>query len=249
MRGPVALRPIGNLGLYSSLIRARSLWMATSGKVTLPVAAFTASPESGIEVVQPEGGFIVVPVYSERNNRCRNTLLPTTSFAWDNTFLQASLGGALATNMQAAGFPFEPEVAAVRTALSAPPGRGQDIGGGPRALTGLGFADKVGSYLNAAALPPTDTDGDGLPDQLDNCSLVPNPAQQDTDGDGYGNACDADLNNDGQVEFADLALLRGALGSTGSPADLDASGTVNFPDLALFRGLSGRAPGPSGLAP
>jgi hypothetical protein len=223
--------------------------IALGEKVTLPVSAFAAAEDSRLEVVQPEAGVVVVPVYSLRNNRFKNTVLPTTSFAWDNTFLQAALGGALATIMQAAGFPFEPDVAAVRTTLSAPPARGQDIGGPARPLTGLGFADRVGTFINIAALTPLDTDGDGVPDHLDNCTLVPNPNQLDADSDWYGNACDADLNNDGQVNFADLALFRSAFGTTGAAADLDGSGGVNFADLALFRGLFGRPPGPSGLAP
>jgi hypothetical protein len=37
-----------------------------------------------------------------------------------------------------------------------------------------------------------DADGDGVPDEIDNCSLVPNADQIDTDGDGQGNACDPD---------------------------------------------------------
>ena len=36
----------------------------------------------------------------------------------------------------------------------------------------------------------TDLDDDGIPDTIDNCSLVNNPDQIDTDGDGIGDACD-----------------------------------------------------------
>ncbi len=43
----------------------------------------------------------------------------------------------------------------------------------------------------------TDTDGDGVPDAIDNCPLTPNPDQKDTDGDGIGDACDTDADNDG----------------------------------------------------
>lgn len=35
-----------------------------------------------------------------------------------------------------------------------------------------------------------DTDEDGIPDNLDNCPLVPNPLQEDTDVDSVGDACD-----------------------------------------------------------
>lgn len=33
-------------------------------------------------------------------------------------------------------------------------------------------------------LPPPDTDRDGIPDIRDNCPLIPNPGQRDTDGNG-----------------------------------------------------------------
>ncbi|MES9976471.1 MAG: RHS repeat-associated core domain-containing protein [Candidatus Thiodiazotropha sp.] len=52
-----------------------------------------------------------------------------------------------------------------------------------------------------------DKDNDGIADSVDNCSLLANPDQVDTDGDGYGNRCDTDLNNDGVVDNTDLALF------------------------------------------
>jgi hypothetical protein len=39
-------------------------------------------------------------------------------------------------------------------------------------------------------LTAADTDGDDIPDPIDNCPRVPNPDQADTDGDGIGDACD-----------------------------------------------------------
>ena len=37
---------------------------------------------------------------------------------------------------------------------------------------------------------PIDTDEDGILDPLDNCPAIPNPTQQDDDGDDFGNPCD-----------------------------------------------------------
>ena len=97
-----------------------------------------------------------------------------------------------------------------------------------------------------AAREETDADGDGVPDSRDNCINVKNPGQLDSDGDGYGNACDGDLNNDGIVNSLDLALFRVAFGQRGNVAsDINGDGIVNAIDLALFRQLFASRPGPS----
>lgn len=41
-----------------------------------------------------------------------------------------------------------------------------------------------------AIVPAADTDGDGIPNDADNCPLVSNEDQADDDGNGYGDACD-----------------------------------------------------------
>lgn len=101
--------------------------------------------------------------------------------------------------------------------------------------------------------PPADGDGDGVPDAADNCSELANADQLDTNGDGYGNLCDADLNDNGTVNAGDLALFRVAFGSNGASAnwnphaDFNGSGSVNAADLAIFRTRFGLPPGPSGF--
>ncbi len=91
-----------------------------------------------------------------------------------------------------------------------------------------------------------DNDGDGVDDSLDNCILVANADQRDTDGDQYGNICDADLNQDLTTDLSDFSIFRDAMGSTTSPdEDLDGSGTVDLSDFSIFRTLFGSAPGPS----
>lgn len=105
--------------------------------------------------------------------------------------------------------------------------------------------------------PVPDSDGDGVHDDTDNCRLVVNPrrpdgsAQPDSDGDGYGNACDADLSNDGVVNFVDLAAFKASFLQTGGnlPADLNGDGAVNFLDLALLKKSMFLPPGPGALAP
>jgi len=116
--------------------------------------------------------------------------------------------------------------------------------------TGLRVAGLAGTATAVA----TDSDGDGVYDTQDNCTLLVNPGQCDSDGDGYGNRCDADLNNNGFVNAQDTTLYRQQLGqpSVGplfNEADLNCNGFVNAQDTTLFRGLLGSPPGPSGLVP
>jgi hypothetical protein len=94
-----------------------------------------------------------------------------------------------------------------------------------------------------------DADNDSVCDDIDNCTLVSNPAQRDTDNDGYGNFCDPDFDNNLLVNAADLAFFKTLFFSTDQDADLDGNGIVNASDLAILKSMFFQTPGPSGIVP
>jgi len=103
--------------------------------------------------------------------------------------------------------------------------------------------------LTAYLLLAQDADGDGVPDANDNCVAVPNAAQLDTNYDGFGNFCDPDYYNDGNVDDVDFELFKECFGGSGNPhCDLNGDGVTGVPDFAIFNSYYGGAPGPSGLA-
>ncbi len=80
---------------------------------------------------------------------------------------------------------------------------------GRHALTALAALLMAAAWLltPAPALACGDLDGDGICNGDDNCLKTRNPDQFDSDGDGYGDACDCDYNQDGKVDNVDLEEL------------------------------------------
>jgi len=115
---------------------------------------------------------------------------------------------------------------------------------GPDVSFGYGALDVAAAYQWLV----TDTDGDGLMDAYDNCVTAANADQRDSNGDGFGNWCDADLNNDGIVNGVDFGIFSQVFFTRDPDADLNGDGTVNGVDFGRFSELFFGTPGPSAWA-
>lgn len=113
-----------------------------------------------------------------------------------------------------------------------------------------------GSDTRLVEVVNSDLDNDGVPNSIDNCILIANANQRDTNSDGYGNICDPDLNDDLSISLADFFALSNVFGQTPpgtgtmtDHADFNGDGGVSLADFFILSNFFGKTPGPSGFYP
>ena len=122
-------------------------------------------------------------------------------------------------------------------------------------FTDAAYTSGPDMYFSPKRFGPVDLDGDGVANSADNCTVDSNGDQRDTDSDGIGSACDADIRvpNDCVVNALDLGVFKNAFFSQpGSPnwnpdADFNGDDVVNALDLSLLKRQFYETPGPSGV--
>jgi len=94
-------------------------------------------------------------------------------------------------------------------------------------------AYESGDMVFAQVMPdPVDSDGDGVPDTVDNCPDVYNPVQTDSDGDGIGDACEAG-------DPVCVTIQRGALGEVADGYIWSAVPGGSYNGYSLYTGIVG----------
>ena len=93
-------------------------------------------------------------------------------------------------------------------------------------ITGLGRLPKSEPYETRLSDTGGDDDGDGVPNGQDNCPQVANSDQANNDGDGQGDACDTDDDNDGVTDDEDAFPF-----DPSESVDTDGDGVGNNTDV------------------
>ena len=119
---------------------------------------------------------------------------------------------------------------------------------GPNPVSGVVTGNSMKLIAFIAFIEAPDSDGDGVPDGVDNCPTVYNPDQTDVDGDSIGDVCDncpidynpgqTDEDHDGIGDVCEWRYKRGDANGDGKVSVSDVIYLINY----LFKG--GPAPLP-----
>lgn len=93
-----------------------------------------------------------------------------------------------------------------------------------------GLADQAFTICEEVFIVPEDSDGDGVPDDIDNCVFESNVAQANADGDAEGDVCDVDDDNDGVADADDDFPLDDAQWLAG---DSDGDGVLDSDEIGV----------------
>jgi arylsulfatase A-like enzyme len=153
------------------------------------------------------------------------------------------------------------EISSVELSPGEPVWLGNDASGGSPLRGRLWNPSFSAGFLARGEI--ADRDRDGVPNAVDACIDRPDGplrpgaggrVQADADGDGFGDACDADVNGDGVVGHAEIMAIGRAFGAVLGDADyaaeldLDSNGVIAYGDWVTAARALGQPPGPSGLS-
>ncbi len=197
--------------------------------MTFPVSFDGSLTQVSLSIYCPAGDLVLSLQGVDGAGKPDGAILASKQFTAD-TEVPTIFSGAV-------GFVFDTPASVVGGTDYAIVARGLDncrwvLSSGPDYADGQGFFSSAGTswfstsdFPFAAVIDPDaadncplivnplqeNSDSDGAGDACDNCTLVDNTGQQDTDGDGHGNICDGDFNNScGAVDFIDLAAFKTA---------------------------------------
>lgn len=118
----------------------------------------------------------------------------------------------------------------------------------------FGFFLVAGTAYAGPVPGGADTDGDTVENAFDNCVDIANASQTDTDHNGCGDSCTAnitcDANGDTSVGAQDFTILRMQFGNTppaNITADCNGDTSVGSQDFSILRMQFGNTVGPSGI--
>jgi hypothetical protein len=118
----------------------------------------------------------------------------------------------------------------------------------------FGFFLVAGTAYAGPVPGGADTDGDTVENAFDNCVNIANASQTDTDHNGCGDSCTAnitcDANGDTSVGAQDFTILRMQFGNTppaNITADCNGDTSVGSQDFSILRMQFGNTVGPSGI--